>query len=304
MTQTLLQGLALAPIAGAWLRGAVAMALAPRRRTAYDSNVPDKEGAGFDSLNTSKRTDRAMRFFYVRMPSCALYERRWRGGPRACWFPLVCQSVNPAIRRSPCLTAGRGVTTHTKEAIMPSCTTTPEKSPLSQTALNLLDELQKADRIIHVMLNAMTPAQKLKVHAQLDNEGVSGGGMIRHHERLTAMNNASVTLTAGLAHAAIAAKDMVTMAEMKTVLNLATDSASLAASYGNDRIHPIMEAMRQLILVDFDIRDYAKTIERFVLLRGLSEVGVDLVDQMVCAMQTFEDDVAAKRKQLMGGCHA
>lgn len=109
-----LQSVALAPVQRAWLRTVALFpaALARRRRRAYASDIPEKEGNGFDSLNTSKRTDRATRFFFVRMLLRVSYERRWRGGLRACWFPLVYQSVNPTTCRSPRLTAGRGVTTH------------------------------------------------------------------------------------------------------------------------------------------------------------------------------------------------
>jgi Rha family phage regulatory protein len=104
-----------------WLRGAArqshAIALAWRRRSDYYSAVPDKEGNGFDRPTTQKRTDRAMRFFYVRMPSCALYERRWWGSLRARWLSFVCRSINPIICRSPRLIAGRGLP-HTKEYTM------------------------------------------------------------------------------------------------------------------------------------------------------------------------------------------
>jgi hypothetical protein len=195
MMQFVMQGVTLAPAAGAWLRGAVAMALASRRRTAYDAIVPDKEGNRLGRLNRKKRTDRAMRFFYVHMPSYVSYERRWRGSLRACWFFFFHQSTNPAIRRSPRLVAGRGLTVK-KEATMPSCTPTPVQNSTRQTTSNLLAELQKAEQIIIVMLNAMTPAQKLKVHAQLDDAGVSGDGMTRYHERRSAMETAQAMLAA------------------------------------------------------------------------------------------------------------
>lgn len=102
--------------------------LARHRRSPYDSAVPEKKGNRLGRLNTSKRTRRAMRFFFVRMLLSVSYERRWQGSLRACWFPLVCQSTNLAIRRSPRLVAGRGVTTHTKEAFMPSSNCTPVQS--------------------------------------------------------------------------------------------------------------------------------------------------------------------------------
>ena len=114
MIHLALRSIALAPVQLAWLRAAALLpaTLARRRRRAYASDIPEKEGNGFDSLNTSKRTDRVTRFFFVCMLLRVSYERRWRGGLRACWFPLVYQSVNPTTCRSPRLTAGRGVTTH------------------------------------------------------------------------------------------------------------------------------------------------------------------------------------------------
>lgn len=102
------------------------IALARCQQTEYSPYVPDKEGNGFDSSTTQKRTDRALRFFYVRMPSCALYERRWRGSRKARWLSFVCRSVNPVICRSPRLTAGRGLP-HTKDALMAIDTRTPKQ---------------------------------------------------------------------------------------------------------------------------------------------------------------------------------
>ena len=46
-----------------------------------------------------------------------------------------------------------------------------------------IEELRKADRIIKVMLNAMTLQQKVKCAAQLEREGISPDGMTRAHER-------------------------------------------------------------------------------------------------------------------------
>lgn len=48
---------------------------------------------------------------------------------------------------------------------------------------SVTEELRKADRIINVMLNAMTLEQKSKCAAQLEREGVSPDGMVRAHER-------------------------------------------------------------------------------------------------------------------------
>jgi hypothetical protein len=116
-----------------WLQGSAEQSATKnftrRRRTAYSSHVPDKEGNGFGSLNAKKRTDRAMRFFFVRMLSHALYERRWQGSLRACWFSFLRQSSNPVICRSPHLEVGRGSTAN-KEAHMPNIVP-PNPSPIS-----------------------------------------------------------------------------------------------------------------------------------------------------------------------------
>lgn len=54
----------------------------------------------------------------------------------------------------------------------------------------LLTELVKADRIINVMLNAMTTAQKSQCAAQLAADGVSQDGMARAHERAAVLKDA------------------------------------------------------------------------------------------------------------------
>jgi hypothetical protein len=105
----------------------VRIILARHRRTPYDPSVPEKKGNRLGRLKSQKRTYRAMRFFFVRMPQHVSYERRWRGSLRACWFSFVHQSTNPAICRSPRLVAGRGLTAQ-KEALMPSSTCTPVQS--------------------------------------------------------------------------------------------------------------------------------------------------------------------------------
>lgn len=52
-------------------------------------------------------------------------------------------------------------------------------------ALNaeLLDELKKSDRIITLMLNALSPSDKVTIAKRLAGEGVSSEGMVRAHER-------------------------------------------------------------------------------------------------------------------------
>lgn len=56
----------------------------------------------------------------------------------------------------------------------------------------VIDELRKADRIINVMLNAMTTEQKSKCAAQLEREGVSPDGMTRAHERSVVLASVGV----------------------------------------------------------------------------------------------------------------
>lgn len=94
----------------------------------YALCVPEKKGTRLGRLNWKKRTNRAMRFFFVRMPSFVSYGRRWWGRLRACWFYFFHQSANPAIRRSPHLAVGRGLTVK-KEAFMPSSARTPVQVP-------------------------------------------------------------------------------------------------------------------------------------------------------------------------------
>lgn len=48
---------------------------------------------------------------------------------------------------------------------------------------NLVTELEKADRIINVMLNAMTLDQKMIVASKLKEEGIIEDGMTRANER-------------------------------------------------------------------------------------------------------------------------
>lgn len=105
----------------------MAKSLAPRAAPAYDYSVPEKKGTWLGRRNRKKRTNRAMRFFYVCMPLFVSYERRWRGSPRACWFFFFHQSTNPATCRPPRLVAGRGLTVK-KEAHMPSSTRTSVQS--------------------------------------------------------------------------------------------------------------------------------------------------------------------------------
>lgn len=136
MMAALLHGAVLAPVTLAWLRASAGrrcnLVLARRTRSPYDPCVPEKKGNRFGSLNRKKRTNRAMRFFYVRVLSHVSYERRWQGSLRACWVFFFHQSSNPVICRPPRLEAGRGLTVK-KEALMPSSTCTPVQSRAQTT---------------------------------------------------------------------------------------------------------------------------------------------------------------------------
>ena len=65
--------------------------------------------------------------------------------------------------------------------ITPSANTARTSSHTNIT--NLLTELHHADHIIKTMLRAMTVQQQARVGAQLEADGMAGGGMARHHER-------------------------------------------------------------------------------------------------------------------------
>lgn len=92
------------PIAHRWRA-----ALARRLRTAYDANVPEKEGARLGHLNTQSAQTAPCGFFTC---VCLRASPMSGGGGEA--FGLAgffgYQSSNPVICRSPRLDAGRGVT--------------------------------------------------------------------------------------------------------------------------------------------------------------------------------------------------
>lgn len=84
--------------------------LAKLTRLRYSANVPEKKGNKFSSLNCTRRTNRAMRFFYVRYAFAHSLWAAMAGSLRAAGY-LVHQSANPAICCPPRLAAGRSVTT-------------------------------------------------------------------------------------------------------------------------------------------------------------------------------------------------
>ena len=181
---------------------------------------------------------------------------------------------------------------------MPSCTRTPVQIPAHQTASNLLAELQKADQIIHVMLNTMTPAQKSKAHAQLSAAGVSGDGMTRYHERHGVIDAAVMEIANVAVHAG-AAQLLTAEAEMAAVIQGAIDVADAAASFANDSISPVMEALAKL--ADVVPSEPFKLANRVVLLQKLSAVGAHLVEDMASSMEAESRNMRAKLNALQGG---
>src|SRR5471032_2215306 len=113
MMVALIYGIQMVPVTVAWLRGAVgqasAIALARRRRSAYDSVVPDKEGNRLGRLNTQSAQTAPSGLF-----TCAcLRASPMSGGVGEAFGPagfFGYQSSNPVICRSPRLDAGRGAT--------------------------------------------------------------------------------------------------------------------------------------------------------------------------------------------------
>lgn len=181
---------------------------------------------------------------------------------------------------------------------MPSCTRTPVQIPAHQTASNLLAELQKADQIIHVMLNTMTPAQKSKAHAQLSAAGVSGDGMTRYHERHGVIDAAVMEIANVAVHAG-AAQLLTAEAEMAAVIQGAIDVADAAASFANDSISPVMEALAKL--ADVVPSEPFKLANRVVLLQKLSAVGAHLVEDMASSMEAESRNMRAKLNAIQGG---
>ena len=105
MIALVIQSVALAPVQLSWLRAA----LARRRRSDYASDVPEKEGNGFGSLNTQS-AQTAQRGFFTCV--CFRMSPMSGGGGEALGLAGLfgCQSSNPVTCRPPRLEAGRGVT--------------------------------------------------------------------------------------------------------------------------------------------------------------------------------------------------
>lgn len=168
----------------------IAKSLANFSSSRYSGHVLEKEGTRFGSLITSKRTHRAMRCFYVCMPSRVFNERRWQGSLRAYWFALVCQSSNPAIRRSPRLIMAGGVTPQT-EVHMPSSTRASKKSKnvnASKSSLELVSSNPSGDHSRAIVRAKLIPVPDAKT--SLDPSLLTGA-LLRLVNAYTAMDSKS-----------------------------------------------------------------------------------------------------------------
>ncbi|MDB5911195.1 MAG: hypothetical protein JWP34_5312 [Massilia sp.] len=155
----------------------------------------------------------------------------------------------------------------------------------------LLVELQHADHIIIAMLNAMTTAQKSKVHAQLETAGVSGEGMTRHHERRAVIVAAEVALAQPVV-------EKVQPDPLDHALD-AVNVADVAVSFINANIHPVMSA-----IVEFsksDSMDVGDNRRRMSQIKALARLGCQLVDEAAAHMESDQDEMHAKLAALQGG---
>jgi hypothetical protein len=155
----------------------------------------------------------------------------------------------------------------------------------------LLQELKNSEQIIIAMLNAMTTAQKSKVHAQLEADGVSVEGMTRHHERRAAIAAAEAAL-------AQPAAEQVQHDPLGYALD-AVNVAGAAASFLNDNIHPVMSAL--IVLSKFDSTDVDENRSRMGLIRDLAKLGRYLVEDAAGCMEADEDEMQSKPDLLQGG---
>jgi hypothetical protein len=155
----------------------------------------------------------------------------------------------------------------------------------------LLLELQHADQIIITMLNAMTTAQKSKVHAKLEADGVSGEGMTRHHERRAAIVAAE---TAPAQPAAV----QVQSGPLEHAID-AVNVADVAVSLIDANISPVMSA-----IVEFsksDSMDLADNRRRMSQIKALARLGCQLVDEAAASMESDQNEMHAKLAALQGG---
>lgn len=151
-------------------------------------------------------------------------------------------------------------------------------------APTLLVELQKADQIILAMLNAMTTAQKSKVHAQLEADGVSGEGMTRHHERRAVIVAAEVAL-------AQPAAVQVQSSPREHAID-AVNVADAAVSFINDNIHPVMSAIVELS--KFDSMDVGDNRHRISQIKALAKLGCHVVNDAAACMEADQDEMHSK----------
>lgn len=155
---------------------------------------------------------------------------------------------------------------------------------------SLLSELQKADQTIIAMLNAMTTAQKSKVHTQLQTAGVSDEGMTRHHERRAVIDAAEVALAQP---AAVQAQS----GPLEHAID-AVNVADVAVSFINDNIHPVMSAIVELS--KFDSMDVGDNRHRMSRIKALAKLGCYLVTDAAACMEADQDEMRSKLSLLEG----
>ena len=143
------------------------VALARRRRTDYDYQVPDKEGNGFEIPTTQKRITAPCGFFTCVCLRVPFYERRWWGSLRARWLSFVCRYLNLVICRSPRLRSGRGLP-HTKEF---PCTITPAARP-PIPALSLPNATKRNRTQPNAILHQLTKAEVhlVELYRKMDDD--------------------------------------------------------------------------------------------------------------------------------------
>jgi hypothetical protein len=155
----------------------------------------------------------------------------------------------------------------------------------------LLQELKNSEQIILAMLNAMTTAQKSKVHAKLEADGVSGEGMTRHHERRAAI----VATETALAQPAAEQSQPDPLDHALDAANV----ADVAVSFINDHIYPVI-----LAIVEFsnsDSLDIVDNRSRMSKIKALAKLGRYLVEDAAASMESDQDEMHAKLAALQGG---
>lgn len=127
----------------------------------------------------------------------------------------------------------------------------------------LLAELQHADAIIKVMLNAMTMRQKIKAHEVLRAAGICDEGLTRHHERAAVIEAAS----AGAAPANTDQDRSADVARYEPISAIEVEDTLILAHAQAEAVGAILRSIARMS----DDRD----------IMGLCKHGHGLVDQFV-----------------------